>query len=135
MIEVGDFIKTNEGIIGQVKRIELDNIDKSLKWYVFDRKMPDINMIKEEYINKPYIVKYSKNIIDLIEVGDIAEIELSEEFVEKEDKKVLTQIGEVYTKETLQRDIDNGIITKILTILTKEQYKQNCYTVERKEKC
>ena len=95
MIETGDFIKNNKGIIGQVKRIELDNIDKSLKWYVFDRKMPDINMIKEEYINKPYIVKHSKNIIDLIEVGDILEIELSEEFVEREDKKILTQIVEV----------------------------------------
>lgn len=130
MIETGDFIKNNKGIIGQVKRIELDNIDKSLKWYVFDRKMPDINMIKEEYINKPYIVKHSKNIIDLIEVGDILEIELSEEFVEREDKKILTQIGEVYTKETLQKDIVNGIITKILTILTKEQYTQNCYKID-----
>lgn len=67
-IEVGEFVRTNEGIIGKIKRIELDNIDKSLKWYVFDRKAPDINMIKEEYINKPYITKHSKKLIDLIEV-------------------------------------------------------------------
>lgn len=39
-------------------------------------------------------------------------------------------MGEVYTKETLQKDVDNGIITKILTILTKEQYQLNCYVVE-----
>lgn len=75
------------------------------------------------------IAKHSKNAIDLIEVEDIVEIELSEEFVEKEDKKVLTQIGDVYKKETLQRDIDNGIIVKIKTILTHEQYNQNSYKV------
>ena len=82
------------------------------------------------YLNKDNeIVKHSKNIIDLIEIGDILEIELSEEFVEKEDKKVLIQIGDVYTKETLHKDIDNGIVIKILTILTKEQYMQNCYEI------
>ena len=37
-IEVGEYIRTTEdGIIGKVKRIELDEIDKSLKWYVFDK--------------------------------------------------------------------------------------------------
>ena len=38
-IEIGEYIRTTEdGIIGKVKRIELDEIDKSLKWYVFDKK-------------------------------------------------------------------------------------------------
>lgn len=69
-IEVGEYIRTNDGIIGKLKRIELDNIDKSLKWYVFTAKIPDKNIIDEVYINKPYIIKHSKNIIDLIEIYD-----------------------------------------------------------------
>ena len=69
-IKVGEWIRTNWGHIGKLKRIELDKNDKSLKWYVFDHKEFEINIIKEEYINKPYIVKYSPNIIDLIEIGD-----------------------------------------------------------------
>ena len=70
-IEVGEYIRTTEdGIIGKVKRIELDEIDKSLKWYVFDKKRYDMNIIDEIYINKPYIKSHSFNIIDLIEEGD-----------------------------------------------------------------
>ena len=79
------------------------------------------------------IVKHSKQQIELIEDKDIVEIELSEEFVEKKDKKKLIQIGDVYTKETLQRDIDNGIITRILTILSYNQYMANCYKVGGEE--
>ena len=66
-IKVGDWIRTNWGHIGKLKRIELDKNDKSLKWYVFDHKEFEINIIKEEYINKPYIVKHSSNLIDIIE--------------------------------------------------------------------
>lgn len=75
------------------------------------------------------IAKHSKQLIDLIEDKDIVEIELSEEFVEKKDKKKLIQIGDIYTKEILQKDIDNGIITRILTILSYNQYMANCYKV------
>lgn len=81
------------------------------------------------WFNMDYIVNHSKQQIELIEDKDIVEIELSEEFVEKKDKKKLIQIGDVYTKETLQRDIDNGIITRILTILSYNQYMANCYKV------
>ena len=35
-----------------------------MKWYVFNDGKD------EKYVNKPYIEKHSKNIIDLIEVGD-----------------------------------------------------------------
>ena len=115
MIEVGEYVRTNE-IIGKVEQI-----CNRLIWL---EDGSSYSLTNKE-------IKHSKNIIDLLEVGDILEIELSEEFVEKEDKKILTQIGAVYTKETLQKDIDNGIITKILTILTKEQYEQNCFKIEQ----
>ena len=122
MIEEGEYVRTKRGIakVLEVKTVKTKMYGKHDVAYLID-KCPRM------YITETEFIKHSKNIIDLIEVGDILEIELSEEFVEKEDKKILTQIGEVYTKETLQKDIDNGIITKILTILTKEQYMQNCY--------
>ena len=66
-IKIGDYVRTNDGHIGKLKRIELDKIDKSLKWFVFDHKEFEMNIIKEEYINKPYITNSSSNIIDLIE--------------------------------------------------------------------
>ena len=121
MIEVGEYVRTKNG-----------KIDKIINNNCY---MPQYIECEKSLLYKEDIVNHSKNIINLIEIGDILEIELSEEFVEKEDKKVLTRIGEVYTKETLQKDIDNGIITKILTILTKEKHKDSCYTVERKEEC
>ncbi len=81
------------------------------------------------------IANHNKQPIELIEDKDIVEIELSEEFVEKKDKKKLIQIGDIYTKETLQKDIDNGIITRILTILSYNQYMANCYKVGGEEEC
>lgn len=101
---------------------------------VYDRKIMlldnDGNNPEEYCLNyEEHIIKHSKKIIDLIEDKDIVEIELSEEFVEKKDKKKLIQIGDIYTKETLQKDIDNGIITRILTILPYNQYMANCYKV------
>ena len=101
---------------------------------VYDRKIMlldnDGNHPEEYRLNyEEHIIKHSKKLIDLIEDKDIVEIELSEEFVEKKDKKKLIQIGDIYTKETLQKDIDNGIITRILTILPYNQYMANCYKV------
>ena len=68
-IEVGEYVRTNDGMLGKLLRIERDDIDTSLKWYVL--YVPNSPFAKGElYTNKPYIVKHSKNIIDLIEVGD-----------------------------------------------------------------
>lgn len=128
-IEVGEYGRTNlgtiikfawleceRGIIDDSKVILVDKMYTSTKPYYYFKK-------------HEIIVKRSKQLIELIEDKDIVEIELSEEFVEKKDKKKLIQIGDIYTKETLQKDIDNGIITRILTILSYNQYMANCYKV------
>lgn len=111
-IEVGEYIRTDKGYI-----FKIDKEEKNLQI---------LNFLDVEYGK---IVKHGKQLIDLIEDKDIVGIELSEEFVEKKDKKKLIQIGDIYTKETLQKDIDNGIITRILTILSYNQYIANCYKV------
>lgn len=126
-IEVGEYVRLarNQGINKIIdiydKKYELET-DIANEWGEF-------TCILEEYQLKDEIINHSKHLIDLIEDKDIVEIELSEEFVEKKDKKKLIQIGDIYTKETLQKDIDNGIITRILTILPYNQYLANCYKV------
>ncbi len=125
-IEVGEYIRTNQAIIGKIKRIELDKTDKSLKWYVFDKKRPDMNIIDEIYINKPYIVNHSKQLIDLIEVGDIVN-----------GYRVENVINEGPCPSGKCVDIDSSKDSSectlweedIQTILTKEQMEANCYKV------
>lgn len=121
-IKVGNFIRTNNGHIGELIRIERDDIDTSLKWYVFNDGK------NERYVNKPYITNYSKNILDLIEAGDILKIHFP----------VRNTIRKIYVDEYFEDSmILNGIINGnviLKSILTHEQYEQNCYTVERKER-
>ena len=122
-IEVNEYVRTDKGNIGKVVEIRLGlnkNTELYQTIYMLDNGLWTI---------LDYIVKHRKKLIDLIEDKDIVEIELSEEFVEKKDKKKFIQIGDIYTKETLQKDIDNGIITRILTILSYNQYIANCYKV------
>ena len=115
-IEVEEYVRFNNGEIGKVIDIK-ENPSR-----IVYSEYGEIGLISD-------IVNHSKQPIDLIEDKDIVEIELSEEFVEKKDKKKLIQIGDIYTKETLQKDIDNGIIIRILTILSYNQYMSNCYKV------
>lgn len=115
-IEVNEYVRFNNGEIGKVIDIK-ENPSR-----IVYSEYGEIGLISD-------IANHSKQQVELIEDKDIVEIELSEEFVEKKDKKKLIQIGDVYTKETLQRDIDNGIITRILTILSYNQYLANCYKV------
>lgn len=114
-IEVGEYVRTNNGVIGKLIRIERDDIDISLKWYVFyDEK-------NERYINKPYITNHSFNIIDLVEVGDIVHIKdiLHEN---------ITYIWSEDYLKALKEDIQNGI--KLVSIVTKEQMASIKYKVE-----
>lgn len=111
-IKVGEYIRTNWGHIGKLKRIELDKNDKGLKWYVFDHKE-----FEEEYINKPYIVKHSPNLIDLIQCGDyvngkevIMDLQKSKEWYKSEDDFITckdytfeeNEIKEIVTKEQME---------------------------------
>ena len=98
-IEIGDYVRTKKGKIFQYGK-------------------------GRAYLGKDNaIVKHSKNIIDLIEVGDIVNGE-----------RILDITGDyIHTNET---DHNRFYLAKhIKTILTKEQYTRNCYTVERKEEC
>lgn len=113
-IKVGDCIRTNDGQIGKLIRIERDDIDTSLKWYVFNDNK------NERYVNKPYITNHSKNIIDLIEAEDY----INGNRVYKVTSNCIYCIGKA---------IQNKSNINIKTILTKEQYERNCYRLENNE--
>ena len=120
-IEVGEYLRNNHGYIGKIKRIEFDKIDISLKWYVFDYKEPNSNIVKEIYINKPYIVKHSFKLIDLIEVGDAIKIKenLHDNFVKFIENEEMLLALKIYAKKF-----------EIVEILTHEQYEQNCFKAD-----
>lgn len=114
MLKENEYIRTDLGNILKYTGKEKEFIDKHLS--ISNKK--DIEFLGT-------IVKHSKNIIDLIEVGDYVngtEIDL----LEKSENRV-------WSTSTYG---DEDIVfyeNEIKTILTKEQFEQNCYTVERNE--
>lgn len=112
MIEVGEYVRTNTGKIDKV----INN-----NYY-----MPQYIECEKDIVYKENISKHSKNIIDLIEVGDLVFIEENSNFCD------FIYVNDEEMLEAVKEDIITGI-AKIKSILTKELYNANCYTVERKE--
>lgn len=126
-IEVGEYGRTNLGTIIKFAYLEYNpgQIDTTKVFLIKNNRISnDFYYLKKD----EYIVKHSKNIIDLVEVGDYVNGIL---VTGKESTLLYTEI----------KGIDNSGYhipisqygENIKTILTKEQYMQNCYTVERKE--
>ena len=130
-IKVGEKIRCNDGLVGELIRIERDDIDTSLKWYVFDDGK------NERYVNKPYITKHSFNLIDLLEVGDyvngekIIEIQVPEiEIISPDNYTPDDQITVCIFKcgkGAYYRHIKED---EIINILTHQQFEANCYKVK-----
>ena len=125
-IKVREFVRTKNGLIGKVNKIELagrgvrfggeylsDTIIQFNDGKIYERRVEDKN-----------ITKHSKNIIDLIELGDY----VNGKEVYSEDGKLAIELAEHMPPYELLEDME------IKSILTHEQYEQNCYTVERKER-
>ena len=105
-IEVGDFVRAN-GIIGKVEQI-----GNSLFW------LED----GSSYSLSDKTIRHSKIISEVVEVGDY--VNGKEVYIQ--DGKLAVELAEHIPPYELLENID------IETILTKEQYESNCYTVERK---
>lgn len=119
-IEVGEYVRTIDGFVG-----------------IFDRysKRPDTSIYKSPFncfiklqnrktplqCHRDYIVKHSKIISEIVEVGDIVHIK----DVLHED---ITYIWSEDYLKALKEDIQNGI--KLVSILTKEQMQSSEYKVE-----
>lgn len=113
MIKVGEYVRTNGGIIDKVDSFNINtNIYHCKNGLCIDKENKIAVSLKE--------VKHSKNIIDLIEVGDY----VNGNRVYKITSACIYCVGKA---------VQNKLTINIETILTKEQYQANCYTVERKE--
>ena len=118
MIEAGEYVRTKRGKIRKVK-------DTVAQYYITDRlNITDNNQFVEEDI-----VKHSKNIIDLIEPGDIVNGHCV--------RKVYLDGAVKYMKLDNSHSVENnfsGVRTyedDIKTILTKEQMEANQYVIKR----
>ena len=117
-IEVNEYVRTKDGKIDK-----LINSNFYMSIYVECEK--GLYLIEN-------IVKHSKQLIDLVEVGDILKIKISEEWVEKQDTIKFVVVGQTYTITEIKECLENGLF-KIIQILTKEQYMANCYKVGGEE--
>lgn len=101
-IKVGEYVRTELGIIYEYTE------DEKNDWQIRDFRL----------CNDGEIVKHSKQLEDLIEVGDTVEIfdVLHENVIYIWSEEML---------KALKEDIENGI--QIRRILTKEQFSANCY--------
>ena len=111
MIEVEEYVRTKNG-----------KIDKVINNNCY---MPQYIECEKSLLYKEDIVNQSKDLVDLIEVGDIV------------NNGYIYEIGNTEDGHKWVHNL-NGLLlfeNDIETILTKEQYIQNCYTVERKEEC
>lgn len=121
MIEVGEYIRFKNG---KIRKAIGRDIDRHL--------LVDIYIYGSNWLTfneEADILKHSKNIIDLIEDTDILQVEISEEWVEKENAIKFIIVGQTYTINEIKEALENGMY-KIQQILTKEQYNQNCYRLE-----
>lgn len=123
MIEENEYVRINIDNrncigIGKVSRIINETIHVNMN--------NKYNLPVSFQIDK--IVNHSKQLIDLVEIGDILKIKISEEWVEKQDTIKFVVVGQTYTITEIKECLENGLF-KIIQILTKEQIEANCYKV------
>lgn len=123
MIEVNEYVRTDEGEIARVTSVAKETLGETLGIDEYR----DIGFCNTETYVKGKIVKHSKQLIDLIEVGDIVNdcivVGFGYECVNGNKEKSIHVEGK-YTKVNyalLNWDIE--------IILTKESYMANCYKV------
>ena len=91
--------------------------------YLYFTGIEDFEGKEYKIIKTTEIVKHSRQLIDLIEVGDFV------------NGKEVIEIRKINEKIYLMTDYcpQNYIKTNIKTILTKERYMSNCYKVGGEE--
>lgn len=113
MIEAGEYVRTKSGEIGIFKKYAEEGVQQ---WFTMLQNGTLYTTATRAIVN------HSKNIIDLIEVGDYVNGILIEDIEEIDNKKVFYSNGEMIAWTNRDKGIE--------TILTKEQYIQNCYKID-----
>ena len=113
VIEIEEYIRNKEGFIG--------NVQKIIKQ---EKKMVDYYYCCESTMASSYeneIIKHNKNVIELIQVGDYINGMLIEDIEKIDNKKVFYSNGRMVAWTNRDKGIE--------TILTKEQYRDNCFEI------
>lgn len=125
MIEVNDYVRTKNKGIRKIDRI--DN-NKTVNKYLYFTGAEDFEGKEYGIIKTTEIVKHSKQLIDLIEVGDIVK--------DKYNKYEVTFVKDdkIYCNDY---NLDDSLIIlreqDIKEILAREQFEANCYKVGGRE--
>lgn len=107
-IKVGEYVRTSKGYIFKIRH---------------NKMVQGLKFLDAQYGT---ITKHSFNLTDLIEVRDIIK-ELDTKFNCKE----FVYIDDLEMLEAIKEDLKERC--KLLSILTHEQYDQNCYRLEKVE--
>lgn len=115
-LKVGEYIRTSTGKIEKITGIYKND--------------GFIDTDKEVCVDFVKIAKHSKNIIDLIKIGDYINKHIVVDIIENiYNQKIV--ITEVDGKDGAIRH--NYLEKSIKEILTKEQYQNNCYRLEEQK--
>ena len=120
MIKIGEYVRTKYGISKVIK-----NVDE----YVTEEQIcvDFLGCMYNQVISKRQVKKHSKQLIDLVEVGDyvngreVKHIAMFEGFPDY-PKLIFVDESHLIPDDTCEND-------EIQTILTKESYMANCYKV------
>lgn len=124
-MEVGEYCRTKQGYIAKIEDIEedvifFDNViacNYEETWVLFEDKFEEIT-------------KHSKNIVDLIEVGDIITLGINCGTLEVESIwNNGDELNIELSNNAIFEDIEKNENFSLYTILTHEQYEENCYKV------
>ena len=121
MIEANEYVRTKDGIIGKVIKV--------LSNRVFLNSLGYAMLIND-------ILKHSKQLMDLIEVGDYVNgLEVEQVLKVREFKGFRGSKKFAFTH--IKFSLPGGMIEdkEIRTILTKEQFEANCYKVGGEDEC
>ena len=125
-IEKGEWIRTNTGEIGKVFKVELAKEEREkypnnpYKRYWRDKYVTDV---RRGCCTRQVIKNHSKNIIDLIEVGDYVNGEKINTIRNYNGKK---HVGVENSEDQLEAIFDNK---DVKSIVTKEQFASMEYKV------
>ena len=139
-IEVGEYVRTKNGVTGKIVReLSKDYYGKDLirKSFIVDNNGQIVTWLdlnnefykrQNEYLIKytDYIFKHSKNIIDLIEVGDYVNGKKVTNYYFAGKQKLLVLNNEKVTYEENENFVPQ---LAIKSIVTKEQFESVEYKV------
>lgn len=117
-LEIGEYVRSKKGYIAKIKDIICKGYPiKSLEGYII------CNDEDGTIINPNEVIKHSKIISEVVEVGDYVNGKLIHK-IDKGPNYCYLYYGNCKT----------FVSNQIREILTKEQYMQNCYKVEEEKK-